>query len=78
MPQTIKQRRIISRAAANDPRVERATYHRDPNWIELPPRSPERLVGRVLAIIAVAMALGSIVDRYAPDTVQAVIAEVRR
>lgn len=50
---TIKQREILSRAAENSPRTERATYHRDPEWFEDDHYNPERaFVGPVLAAIA--------------------------
>lgn len=54
--QTIRQREILSRAATNDPRIERATYHRDPEWIEDDDYNPERaFVWPVLAAIAGAL-----------------------
>ena len=73
--QTIRQRRAIRAFATSDPRVERATYHRDPQWIEGPEYNPERaFVGPVLLAIAVGlivvMALG---PRYGVDLIAGVL-----
>ena len=70
--QTIKHRRAIRdfRAfSANDPRVERATYHRKPEWIEGPESDPERIVGWVLRLLVIALVMLAVAGRYLPEGV---------
>ena len=66
--QTIRQREILSRAATNDPRIERATYHRDPIWLEAPEPDHlgDRVVGWVLWIAFVALVMLLVGERYLP------------
>ena len=71
--QTIRQRTALSRAAANDPRIERATYHRDPQWIEGPTYDPERLVGWVLKALIVGLVLLSLAGEYGPVLIAGVL-----
>ena len=71
--QTIRQRAALSRAAANDPRIERATYHREPEWIEGPEADPERIVGWVIRILIVALVMLALGERYGVDLIAGVL-----
>lgn len=71
--QTIRHHRILSRAAANDPRIERATYHRDPEWFEGPEADPERAVGWVLRILVIALVMLALGERYGADLIAGVL-----
>lgn len=73
MPQTIRQRTELSRAAANDPRIERATYHRDPEWIEGPYHAGDRAVGIVMAICLAAIIAILLSERYGVDLIAGVL-----
>lgn len=73
MQQTIRHRTELSRAAANDPRIERATYHRDPEWIEGPESDPERAVGWVLRILVIALVMLALGERYGVDLLARVL-----
>lgn len=71
--QTIRHHRILSRAAANDPRIERATYHREPEWFEGPEADPERAVGWVLRILVIALVMLALGERYGVDLIAGVL-----
>ena len=72
--QTIRQRTALSRAAANDPRIERATYHREPSWFEPHVRSAgDRAVGIVLAICGAAIIAILLSERYGVDLIAGVL-----
>lgn len=72
--QTLTQRAILSRAAANDPRIERATYHRNPEWFEPHPRSlGDRAVGIVLTICGAAIIAILLSERYGADLLAGVL-----
>lgn len=71
--QTIKHRRAIRAFSANDPRIERATYHRDPEWIEGPEADPERAVGWVLRILVIALVMLALGERYGADLLAGVL-----
>lgn len=63
--QTIRQRRTIRAFSANDPKVERATYHRNPEWFEGHQRSlGDRAVGIVLAICGASIIVVLLSERY--------------
>ena len=72
--QTLTQRAILSRAAANDPRIERATYHRSPEWFEGHQRSAgDRAVGIVLVIVGCALLIALLSERYGVDLLAGVL-----
>ena len=72
--QTIRQRTELSRAAANDPRIERATYHREPSWFEPHVRSAgDRAVGIVLVIVGCALLIALLSERYRADLLAGVL-----
>lgn len=72
--QTIRQRTELSRAAANDPRIERATYHRSPEWFEGHQRSAgDRAVGIVLTICGAAIIAILLSERYGVDLIAGVL-----
>jgi len=72
--QTIRQRAALSRAAANDPRIERATYHREPSWFEPHVRSAgDRAVGIVLVIVGCALLIALLSERYGVDLLAGVL-----
>jgi len=71
--QTIRQREILSRAATNDPRVERATYHREPEWIEGPESDPETFVAWALRIAVIGLVILALSERYGVDLIAGVL-----
>lgn len=72
--QTIRQRTELSRAAANDPRIERATYHREPEWFESHVRSAgDRAVGIVLAAVIGGLIVLALSERYGVDLLAGVL-----
>lgn len=71
--QTIRQRRAIRAFSANDPRVERATYHRDPQWFEGPEYNPERAVGWALRLAVIALVMLALGERYGVDLIAGVL-----
>lgn len=72
--QPASQRTELSRAAANDPRIERAPYHREPEWFEPHVRSSgDRAVGVVLAICGAAIIAILLSERYGIDLLAGVL-----
>lgn len=71
--QTIRQRRAIRAFSANDPRVERATYHRDPQWIEGPESDPETFVAWALRIAVIGLVILALSERYGVDLIAGVL-----
>lgn len=71
--QTIRQREILSRAATNDPQSARATYHRDPQWIEGPESDPETFVAWALRIAVIALVILALSERYGVDLLAGVL-----
>ncbi len=72
--QTIRHHRILSRAAANDPRIERATYHREPEWFEPHVRSAgDRAVSIVLAAVIGGLIVLALSERYGADLIAGVL-----
>ena len=71
--QTIKHRRAIRAFSANDPRVERATYHREPEWIEGPESDPETFVAWALRIAVIGLVILALSERYGVDLIAGVL-----
>lgn len=71
--QTIKHRRAIRAFSANDPRVERATYHRDPQWFEGPESDPETFVAWALRIAVIGLVILALSERYGVDLIAGVL-----
>lgn len=71
--QTIRQREILSRAAENSPQSARATYHREPEWIEGPESDPETCVAWALRIAVIALVILALSERYGVDLIAGVL-----
>ena len=71
--QTVRQREILSRAATNDPQSARATYHREPEWIEGPESDPETFVAWALRIAVIGLVILALSERYGVDLIAGVL-----
>lgn len=71
--QTIRHHRILSRAAANDPRIVRVSNHRGPSWLEGPYHAGDRAVSIVLAAIIGGLIVLALSERYGVDLLAGVL-----